>query len=808
MEGNAAKITATKAAANTATGTANDEDEVANAAKAKAEMNGVQSQPHKKASTGAAVEAKTGTRLPNAEVAKAAEGVVDVFGQEAATAEWFRKVSEEQSDRVIEEYDRDLACHLHMVDIEEIMACEDEAAAHAKAAKAEADAVQNHADAAVEFPKTRSNDQPFIRVGTAAQEDALYHSVKIAINIAVQLRSSSQARQNKIRLLRWFKSIPGEDKNQVLKTVRAYHRTLASLRRDAIINSKSISLWHLNKEGRRQRRRLQVRALRRKAKAAEAKAVEAKATMAKPTVAKPKKHRRQRHRLARAVRRKAKADEANAVEANAVEANKAIEAKAIEAKAVEARVLGAIKAVQTKATRKKTPSEEAHVRIIRPSRSGGSGHADEESGERAWDAVRVQLTKARLSDVECGGQGACQFKALAHQLFEDASRHEQVRLRVIQELVGNKRQYRRRCGHPVSLEAYIEEMMPNDAQGDDTTLQAAACAYSTGIRVIDTTENIMIYRPRNVTDPRREVTICYLPELHYRGTATSMANTEPGDTASTSCVVDSELRNSNESEVPRYQRELARTELVDAGTSNRSVADQSQHVKRLEAELTETLWPSASGRSILLYQVLVRKVKRLLQRHNDELGIDLSTGPTIAQYEHMMTFLAVSREYRNRKNKRLLLARATLLYMARALPLHIFPAMQMTRFKIDPTRTDDVSEMLRVDEVRKAYGRRATVKVGSLATRTSEGHEIGNGAFGNDACNAKVRWSREAVHLSMDTQLSDVRINRTTFRLILLTYIRATLQVRNATTSSPYTRCPANLQFIYIGCGIVAISSI
>ena len=282
-----------------------------------------------------------------------------------------------------------------------------------------------------------------------------------------------------------------------------------------------------------------------------------------------------------------------------------------------------------------------------------------------------------------------------------------------------------------------------------------------------------------------------------------MANTEPGDTASTSCSEDSELCNSNKSEVPRYQRELARTELVGAGTSNRSVANQSQHVKRLEAELAETLWPSASGRSILLYRVLVNKVKRLLQRHNNELGIVLSTGPTIAQYEHMMTFLAVSRENRNRKSKRLLLARGTLLYMARALPHHIFSAMGMTRFKIDPTCTNDVSEMLRVEEVRKAYGRCAVAKVNSLVKRTSEGHEIGNGAFGNDACNAKVRWSREAVHLSMDTQFSDVRINRTTFRLILLTYLRATLQVRNATTCSPCTCGPANPE-IYLMAVVVA----
>ncbi|CAI5511250.1 unnamed protein product, partial [Closterium sp. Naga37s-1] len=77
-----------------------------------------------------------------------------------------------------------------------------------------------------------------------------------------------------------------------------------------------------------------------------------------------------------------------------------------------------------------------------------------------------------LRELPMVGDGNCQFRALADQLFRNANRHAAVRQAVVQQMRAHSERYSPYV--PDSFPRYLRHMARNGEWGDHITLQAAA----------------------------------------------------------------------------------------------------------------------------------------------------------------------------------------------------------------------------------------------------------------------------------------------------------------------------------------------
>ncbi|CAI5504121.1 unnamed protein product [Closterium sp. Naga37s-1] len=87
-----------------------------------------------------------------------------------------------------------------------------------------------------------------------------------------------------------------------------------------------------------------------------------------------------------------------------------------------------------------------------------------------------------LRELPMVGDGNCQFRALADQLFRNANRHAAVRQAVVQQMRAHSERYSPYV--PDSFSRYLRHMARNGEWGDHITLQAAADKVSTEQRSI------------------------------------------------------------------------------------------------------------------------------------------------------------------------------------------------------------------------------------------------------------------------------------------------------------------------------------
>ncbi|KAJ8605159.1 hypothetical protein CTAYLR_000346 [Chrysophaeum taylorii] len=128
--------------------------------------------------------------------------------------------------------------------------------------------------------------------------------------------------------------------------------------------------------------------------------------------------------------------------------------------------------------------------------------------------LRRRLEELNLREFEVRGDGACQFRALAHQLYGDEELHGTVRSRIATYLEEHADKY----GPFVDdgFERFVERMRRPEEWGDHVTLQAAADHF--GVRVCLVTS----YETRafvHVVPPQEEgvptVWLSFWAEVHY-----------------------------------------------------------------------------------------------------------------------------------------------------------------------------------------------------------------------------------------------------------------------------------------------------
>ena len=126
-----------------------------------------------------------------------------------------------------------------------------------------------------------------------------------------------------------------------------------------------------------------------------------------------------------------------------------------------------------------------------------------------------------LQEFEVAGDGNCQYRALAHQLFDDVELHADIRRTVCRQLAAEADRYRGFVAteDDVDYEAWVARMACEGEWADHVTLQAAADAYGTRICLVTSYEDRGILRvepaaPVEGEEPRT-AWLAFWAEIHY-----------------------------------------------------------------------------------------------------------------------------------------------------------------------------------------------------------------------------------------------------------------------------------------------------
>ncbi|KAK4766056.1 hypothetical protein SAY87_007698 [Trapa incisa] len=119
-----------------------------------------------------------------------------------------------------------------------------------------------------------------------------------------------------------------------------------------------------------------------------------------------------------------------------------------------------------------------------------------------------------LEELQMEGDGNCQFRALADQLFHNPEYHKAVRKKVVKQLKHHRNLYE---GYvPIKYKSYIKKMKRSGEWGDHVTLQAAADHFGAKICLVTSfRENGYIEIIPNGCSATRELWLSFWSEVHY-----------------------------------------------------------------------------------------------------------------------------------------------------------------------------------------------------------------------------------------------------------------------------------------------------
>jgi len=126
-----------------------------------------------------------------------------------------------------------------------------------------------------------------------------------------------------------------------------------------------------------------------------------------------------------------------------------------------------------------------------------------------------------LSSLDVGGNGDCLFKAVAHQLYNDASRHLEIRAAGVQYLQDNPDQFKESLTDNMTWSQYLTEMSRQGTWADHIVIQAVADAMNLKINIVESSENfaeITLVEATCVSQNCRTVYIGHIGEVHYVST--------------------------------------------------------------------------------------------------------------------------------------------------------------------------------------------------------------------------------------------------------------------------------------------------
>lgn len=140
---------------------------------------------------------------------------------------------------------------------------------------------------------------------------------------------------------------------------------------------------------------------------------------------------------------------------------------------------------------------------------------DAEPAAAARQRVIERLSQYQLVERRIQGDGACQFRAIADQLWQDESKHALVRSNVCYQMYRHPELYREHI--PSDYAAYCRSMQNLTTWGDHVTLQAAADAYGLRIMVLTSWRDSEVVEvvPRGACDSERVLYLSFWGGSHY-----------------------------------------------------------------------------------------------------------------------------------------------------------------------------------------------------------------------------------------------------------------------------------------------------
>ncbi|KAF8007621.1 hypothetical protein BT93_K1578 [Corymbia citriodora subsp. variegata] len=121
------------------------------------------------------------------------------------------------------------------------------------------------------------------------------------------------------------------------------------------------------------------------------------------------------------------------------------------------------------------------------------------------ERLSERLVTYDLEELQIEGDGNCQFRALADQLFRNPDHHKIVRKEVMKQ------------GYvPMNYKSYLKKMKKSGEWGDHVTLQAAADRFAAKINLVTSFKDTSyIEIVPNGKNPTKELWISFWSEVHY-----------------------------------------------------------------------------------------------------------------------------------------------------------------------------------------------------------------------------------------------------------------------------------------------------
>jgi hypothetical protein len=136
--------------------------------------------------------------------------------------------------------------------------------------------------------------------------------------------------------------------------------------------------------------------------------------------------------------------------------------------------------------------------------------------DAAAKVLRQALRNFGLRERKIAGDGNCQFRAVADQLFGSQDQHGAVRDCALEQMRARPDVYQ---GFAVgeSFDEYLKRMASAGSWGDNLSLQAIADSYQIVINLITSfaaAKNLVVISP-NRCDPVGEIWLGFYAEFHY-----------------------------------------------------------------------------------------------------------------------------------------------------------------------------------------------------------------------------------------------------------------------------------------------------
>lgn len=130
------------------------------------------------------------------------------------------------------------------------------------------------------------------------------------------------------------------------------------------------------------------------------------------------------------------------------------------------------------------------------------------------ERLSERLSTYGLAELQVEGDGNCQFRALADQLFRNPDYHKHVRKEVVKQLKDFQKFYESYV--PMNYKAYLKDMKRSGEWGDHVTLQAAADRFTAKICLLTSFRNNCLIEivPKDKT-PLKELWLSFWSEVHY-----------------------------------------------------------------------------------------------------------------------------------------------------------------------------------------------------------------------------------------------------------------------------------------------------